>query len=64
VFFTTIVRMGALKLGPPNVIAPQDNLQGFRDRLPTVKKGEIAKVGEKPIIALFEQWLIDNPIEK
>jgi hypothetical protein len=44
--------LGAPKLGPPNVVAPQDNLQGFRDRLPIVKKGEIAKVeGEKPITA-------------
>jgi hypothetical protein len=57
--------MGAPKLGPPNVVTPQDNLQEFRDRLPTVKKGEIAKLKEKKArIALFEQWLIDNPIKK
>jgi hypothetical protein len=57
--------MGAPKLGPPNVTTPQDNHQGFRYRLLPVRKGEIAKIeGEKPRIALFEQWLIDNPIEK
>jgi hypothetical protein len=57
--------MGAPTLGPPNVATPQDNLQGFRDILLTVRKGEIAKIeGEKPRISLFEQWLIDNPIEK
>ncbi len=46
---------GAPELGPPNVTTPQDNLQGFGDRLPIVKKGEIAKVeGEKFKIALFK----------
>jgi hypothetical protein len=60
-----LVVLGAPRLGPPNVAAPQDNLQGFRDRLPIVRSGEIAKVeGEKLKTALFEQWLIDNPIEK
>jgi len=28
---------GALKLGPPNVTPPLHNLQGFGDRLPTIK---------------------------
>jgi len=46
---------GAPELGPPNVTTPQDNLQGFGDRLPIVKEGEIAKVeGEKFKIALFK----------
>jgi hypothetical protein len=41
----------------------QENLQGFGDKLPTINEGEIAKVqGKKLKIALFEQWLIDNPI--
>jgi hypothetical protein len=56
---------GTFELGPPNVATPQDNLQGFGDKLPIVREGEITKVeGEKLKIALFEQWLIDNPIEK
>ncbi len=45
---------GAPKLGPPNVTTPQDNLQGFGERLPIVREGEIAKVkGEKFKIVLF-----------
>jgi len=56
---------GAPKLGPPNVIVPQNSFQGFGDRLRTIKKGKITKVeGEKLITVLFEQWLIDNPIEE
>ncbi len=59
------LKWGAPELGPPNVATPQDNLQGFGDKLPTVKRRKITKVkGEKLKIALFEQWLIDNPIEK
>jgi hypothetical protein len=33
--------------------------------LPTIREGEIAKVeGEIFEVALFEQWLIHNPIEE
>ncbi len=56
---------GAPELSPPNVATLQNNLQGFGDRLPIVREGEIAKVeGEKSRIALFKQWFIDNPIEE
>jgi len=35
------------------------------DRLPTIRKGNIAKVeGEKFKLVLFEHWLIDNQIEE
>jgi hypothetical protein len=34
------------------------------DRLPIVREGKIAKVeGQNLKTILFEQWLIDNPIE-
>ncbi len=46
---------GACELGPPNVVVIQNDFQGFGDRLPIVREGEIAKVeGEKLRIALFE----------
>ncbi len=46
---------GAPKPGPPNVTTPQDNLQGFGERLPIVREGEITKVeGEKFKIVLFK----------
>jgi hypothetical protein len=35
--------MGALEPNPPNVVAPEDNIQRFGDRLPTIRR-EIAKV--------------------
>jgi hypothetical protein len=49
------LKWGAHELGPPNVAILQNNLQGFGDRLPILRKGEKLK------IALFEQWLIDTP---
>ncbi len=56
-------KWGGLEPSPPNVTTLQENLQGFGDKLPTINEGEIAKVqGKKLKIALFEQWLIDNPI--
>ncbi len=56
---------GACELGPPNVVALQNNLQGFGDRLPPIREGEIAKVEEEKLItALFKQWLISNPIQE
>jgi len=49
------LKWGAHELGPPNVTTFQNSLQGFGDRLSTIREGEIAKVeGEKLKIALFE----------
>jgi hypothetical protein len=48
VFHNYCFKWGALEPNPPNVATFQDNLQGFGDRLPTIRKGEVAKVeGEK-----------------
>ncbi len=59
------LKWGTPKLGPPNVAAPQNNFQGFGDRLRTTKEGKIAKVEREKIrTTLFEQWLINNPIEE
>jgi len=44
VFHNYCLEWGALELGPPNVAPPQNNFQGFGDRLPTIKEGEIPKV--------------------
>ncbi len=42
------LKWGALELGPPNLVALQNNLQRFGDILLIVKEGKIAKVkGEK-----------------
>jgi hypothetical protein len=56
---------GAFEPSPPNVATFQENLQGFEDKLPTINEEEIAKVeGKKLKFALFEQWLINNPIKE
>jgi len=55
----------AFEPSPPNVATLQENFQGFEDKLPTINEEEIAKVeGKKLKFALFEQWLINNPIKE
>ncbi len=55
VFHNYYLEWGAPKSGLPNVVAPQDNLQGFGDKLLIVTEGKITKVeGEKLGIALFK----------
>ncbi len=49
VFHNYCLKWGALELGPPNVVALQNNLQGFGDILLIVKEGKIAKVKGKKL---------------
>jgi hypothetical protein len=55
IMFGYCLKWGVFKPSPPNVVTFQNNLQGFENRLLSIREGEIAKVEEKKLkITLFE----------